>query len=116
MKPIVAIALATCLPSALTAGQVFGQWCNDHGDELLIDAQGMRGGEHVSCDWTTPVTDAAQIRAGLHCKTLKFVDGQWVPIHEVTYDFMAELADADHLRVAYTDGRFNHTLTRCEVN
>ena len=37
-----------------------------------------------------------------------------MPIHEVTYDFIAELADADHLKVAYTDGRFAHTLVRCE--
>ena len=114
MKLASAIALATCLPTILPAGQVFGLWCNDHGDRMQIDAQGMRGGEHVNCDWTTPVTDAATLRAGLHCKTLKLVDGQWVPIHEVTYDFIAELADADHLKVAYTDGRFAHTLERCE--
>ena len=115
MKQAAAIALATCLPSALSAGQAFGQWCNEHVDAVLIDEKGMRGGEHVSCDWTSPVTDAAEIRAGLHCKTLKLVEGQWVPIHEVTYDFIAELADADHLKVAYTDGRFAHTLERCEV-
>ncbi|WP_299350908.1 hypothetical protein [uncultured Shimia sp.] len=116
MKSALAIALATCLPTALPAGQVFGLWCNEHGDQMQIDAIGMRGGEHLTCDWRSPVADGAEIRADLHCKTLKLLGGQWVPIHEETYDFIAELADADHLRVAYTDGRFNHTLTRCEVN
>ena len=48
MKHAAAIALATCLPSALSAGQAFGSWCNEHGDVLLIDEKGMRGGEHVN--------------------------------------------------------------------
>lgn len=113
---MVAITLATCLPTVLPAGQgtAFGTWCNEHGDRLQIDENGMRGGEHVSCVWGNPVAEASEIRAPLHCKTLKLLNGEWVSVHEATYDFLAQLSDPDHLQVAYKDGRFAHTLQRCQ--
>ena len=110
-----AVALAAPVMALAGGGTLTGAWCNEDGDTLYLDRDGLGTSEHTICDWeTAPDLAASTHESRIYCRSIYLNGDEVVELNPQWLDLTARLTPDGMLEVRYGSDGAPTLLSRCE--